>query len=173
MYSGNQGLLVQCRGRLAGARRPTSQINDGDSGQPEHRTQHRAQNRRLPSAAFYNHSPRRILHDKKDTQAAILVRGRTRLSPQRPDDARPGTRLLPQPGPSRYKSRNPGTPIRNRDGGIADRTSHNAILFPGSDLHRPPGCFRDTPHPAPAVLWDRFFIPPLFSGRFYCYFDNK
>ena len=70
---------------------------------------------------------------------------------------------------------NPGTPerIRNRDGGIADRTSHNAILFPGSDLHRPPGCFRDTPHPAPAVLWDRFFIPPLFSGRFYCYFDNK
>ena len=122
---------------------------------------------------FRNHSPATILHDKKDTQAAILVRGRTRLSPQRPDDARPGTRLLPQPGPSRYKSRNPGTPIRNRDGGIADRTSHNAILFPGSDLHRPPGCFRDTPHPAPAVLWDRFFIPPLFSGRFYCYFDNK
>lgn len=101
---------------------------------------------------FRNHSPATILHDKKDTQAAILVRGRTRLSPQRPDDARPGTRLLPQPGPSRYKSRNPGTPIRNRDGGIADRTSHNAILFPGSDLHRPPGCFRDTPHPAPAVL---------------------
>lgn len=95
---------------------------------------------------FRNHSPATILHDKKDTQAAILVRGRTRLSPQRPDDARPGTRLLPQPGPSRYKSRNPGTPIRNRDGGIADRTSHNAILFPGSDLHRPPGCFRDTPH---------------------------
>ena len=63
---------------------------------------------------------------------------------------------------------------RNRGrAGIADRTSHNAILFPGSDLHRPPGCFRDTPHPAPAVLWDRFFIPPLFSGRFYCYFDNK
>ena len=122
---------------------------------------------------FRNHSPATILHDKKDTQAAILVRGRTRLSPQRPDDARPGTRLLPQPGPSRYKSRNPGTPIRNRDGGIADRTSHNAILFPGSDLHRPPGCFRDTPHPAPAVLWDRFFIPPLFSGRFYCYFDNN
>lgn len=125
------------------------------------------------AAFFRNHSPATILHDKKDTQAAILVRGRTRLSPQRPDDARPGTRLLPQPGPSRYKSRNPGTPIRNRDGGIADRTSHNAILFPGSDLHRPPGCFRDTPHPAPAVLWDRFFIPPLFSGRFYCYFDNK
>ena len=125
------------------------------------------------AAFFRNHSPATILHDKKDTQAAILVRGRTRLSPQRPDDARPGTRLLPQPGPSRYKSRNPGTPIRNRDGGIADRTSHNAILFPRSDLHRPPGCFRDTPHPAPAVLWDRFFIPPLFSGRFYCYFDNK
>lgn len=122
---------------------------------------------------FRNHSPATILHDKKDTQAAILVRGRTRLSPQRPDDARPGTRLLPQPGPSRYKSRNPGTPIRNRDGGIADRTSHNAILFPGSDLHRSPGCFRDTPHPAPAVLRDHFFIPPLFSGRFYCYFDNK
>ena len=122
---------------------------------------------------FRNHSPATILHDKKDTQAAILVRGRTRLSPQRPDDARPGTRLLPQPGPSRYKSRNPGTPIRNRDGGIADRTSHNAILFPGSDLHRPPGCFRDTPHPAPAVLWDRFFIPPLFSGRFFFYFDKK
>ena len=119
---------------------------------------------------FRNHSPATILHDKKDTQAAILVRGRTRLSPQRPDDARPGTRLLPQPGPSRYKSRNPGTPIRNRDGGIADRTSHNAILFPGSDLHRPPGCFRDTPHPAPAVLWDRFFIPPLFSGRVFCFF---
>ena len=125
------------------------------------------------AAFFRNHSPATILHDKKDTQVAILVRGRTRLSPQRPDDARPGTRLLPQPGPSRYKSRNPGTPIRNRDGGIADRTSHNAILFPGSDLHRPPGCFRDTPHPAPAVLWDRFFIPPLFSGHFYCYFDNK
>ena len=125
------------------------------------------------AAFFCNHSPATILHDKKDTQVAILVRGRTRLSPQRPDDARPGTRLLPQPGPSRYKSRNPGTPIRNRDGGIADRTSHNAILFPGSDLHRPPGCFRDTPHPAPAVFWDRFFIPPLFSGRFYCYFDNK
>lgn len=125
-------------------------------------------------AAFFAITlPRQSSTDKKDTQAAILVRGRTRLSPQRPDDARPGTRLLPQPGPSRYKSRNPGTPIRNRDGGIADRTSHNAILFPGSDLHRPPGCFRDTPHPAPAVLWDRFFIPPLFSGRFYCYFDNK
>ena len=125
------------------------------------------------AAFFRNHSPATILHDKKDTQAAILVRGRTRLSPQRPDDVQPSTRLLPQPGPSRYKSRNPGTPIRNRDGGIADRTSHNAILFPGSDLHRPPGYFRDTPHPAPAVLRDRFFIPPLFSGRFYCYFDNK
>ena len=125
------------------------------------------------AAFFRNHSPATILHDKKDTQVAILVRGRTRLSPQRPDDARPGTRLLPQPGPSRYKSRNPGTPIRNRDGGIADRTSYNAILFPDSDLHRPPGCFRDTPHPAPAVLRDRFFIPPLFSGRFYCYLNNK
>ena len=31
---------------------------------------------------FRNHSPATILHDKKDTQAAILVRGRTRLSPQ-------------------------------------------------------------------------------------------
>jgi len=66
---------------------------------------------------------------------------------------------------------NPGTPERPSETGTA--ASHNAILFPGSDLHRPPGCFRDTPHPAPAVLWDRFFIPPLFSGRFYCYFDNK
>lgn len=125
-------------------------------------------------AAFFAITlPRQSSTIKKIRKPPYSSGGRTRLSPQRPDDARPGTRLLPQPGPSRYKSRNPGTPIRNRDGGIADRTSHNAILFPGSDLHRPPGCFRDTPHPAPAVLWDRFFIPPLFSGRFYCYFDNK
>ena len=114
------------------------------------------------AAFFRNHSPATILHDKKDTQAAILVRGRTRLSPQRPDDARPGTRLLPQPGPSRYKSRNPGTPIRNRDGGIADRTSHNAILFPGSDLHRPPGCFRDTRTPLQRFSGTAFLFRPFF-----------
>lgn len=120
------------------------------------------------AAFFRNHSPATILHDKKDTQAAILVRGRTRLSPQRPDDARPGTRLLPQPGPSRYKSRNPGTPIRNRDGGIADRTSHNAILFPAATFIDHPavsGAPRSCGSPRP------LFIPPLFFRPFLLLFQ--
>lgn len=125
------------------------------------------------AAFFRNHSPATILHDKKDTQAAILVRGA--LGFHRNDPTMRGRAL----DCCRNRSRactNPETSERlseTETAAIADRIAITLYFFPSSGLHRPPAVSGAPRTPAPAVLRDRFFIPSLFSGRFYCYFNNK
>jgi len=118
------------------------------------------------AAFFRNHSPATILHDKKDTQAAILVRGA--LGFHRNGPTMRGRALDCCRNRGRAGT-NPGTPERPSETGTAALRTGQAItlyFFPAAAFIAPrlfPG------HPAPPLLrfsGTAFLFRPFFPAVF-------
>ena len=118
------------------------------------------------AAFFRNHSPATILHDKKDTQAAILVRGALGFHRNGPtmrgralDCCRNRSRACTNPETSERLS-------ETETAAIADRIAITLYFFPSSGLHRPPAVSGTPRTPLQRFSGTAFLFRPFFPAVF-------